>query len=147
MMAVILVMFGFTFYILPSPITLTINDILYSLSIFSFHFFNFFYSYKYKDILDTEYPHTGYHVHEDVDHHTGRGFGIYTNFTQAPVFADCGLKFPNKADVKIENPMVLDLDSKGGFKNVLRKGGKAFGEFKVPAVKTSHGWSKPGFGP
>jgi len=99
------------------------------------------------DILDTEYPHTGYHVHEDVDHHTGRGFGIYTNFTQAPVFADCGLQFPNKATVKIQNPMVLDLDSKGGFKNVLRQGGVAFGEFQSPAVKMSHGWKKPGFGP
>jgi len=92
-----------------------------------------------------EYPYTGYHVHEDVDHHSGAGFGVYTNFTCASVVAPHGLKFPDKENILIQNPMTRFLNGMGGQLNVLREGETPIGEASTRSNLLSRGWI--GLGP
>mmetsp|Transcript_50448 Transcript_50448/g.58301 ORF Transcript_50448/g.58301 Transcript_50448/m.58301 type:complete len:658 (-) Transcript_50448:27-2000(-) len=92
-----------------------------------------------------EYPYAGYYVHEDVDHHSGAGFGVYTNFTCANVMAPHGLKFPDKENILIQNPMTRFLNGMGGQLNVLREGETPIGEASNTSNKLSRGWI--GLGP
>merc|ERR1719491_1784645 len=92
-----------------------------------------------------EYPYAGYYVHEDVDHHSGAGFGVYTNFTCADVVAPHGLKFPDKENILIQNPMTNFLNGMGGQLNVLREGETPIGEASTRSNLLSRGWI--GLGP
>ena len=90
-----------------------------------------------------EFSHTGYHVHEDVDAHTGRGIGVYSNFTCFDVNACKGISFPSKDLVKIQNPFTLFLNNYGGINNVLHEGEKKVGEAVNSENKLARAWIGP----
>jgi hypothetical protein len=90
--------------------------------------------------VNHSFAHTGYHVHESVKSHTGRGIGVYSNFTCFDVQAEKGLKFPLMGGVKILNPFTVFLNGYGGIKNVLHEGETVVGECVHKDKKVSRGW-------
>jgi len=90
--------------------------------------------------VNYEFSHTGYHVHADVETHTGRGVGVYSNFTCFEVVAKKGLSFPSKDKIKIENPFTVFLNGDGGIENVLHEGEEKIGDAVSAARKLARGW-------
>jgi len=94
--------------------------------------------------VNIEFSHTGYRVHKDVEAHSGRGIGVYSNFTCFDVNAHKGLMFPAKDKIKIQNPFTIFLNGKGGIENVLHEGENKVGEAVTSANTLARGWI--GFG-
>ncbi|VEU40320.1 unnamed protein product [Pseudo-nitzschia multistriata] len=90
--------------------------------------------------VDTDFNHTGYHVHQDVGVHTAKGLGVYSNFTQFSVVAAKGLSFPSLDLISIENPFTVFLNGKGGIKNVLHEGEEKIGDEVSKLNKLARGW-------
>ena len=76
--------------------------------------------------------------------HTGRGIGVYSNFTCFDVVAGKGHSFPKKDNIKIQNPFTIFLNGFGGIKNVLHEGEKKIGDAVTADSKLARGWL--GFG-
>lgn len=83
------------------------------------------------DVDFAEGRFTGYLVEPNVQEHTGRGIGVYSNFQCYDVKAPYGLKVPgayvglNK--IQIESPFTVYLSNKGGIKGVIKLGGEVVG--------------------
>lgn len=90
--------------------------------------------------VNTDYKHTGYHVHEDVDVHHGRGIGVYSNFACFDVVAQKGLMFPDKDLISIQNPFTRYLNGKGGIQSVLHEGEEKIGKAVSKGYLLSRGW-------
>lgn len=90
--------------------------------------------------VNTDFTHTGYRVHKDVNVHYGRGIGVYSNFTCFDVVADKGIMFPEKDLIKIENPFTVFLAGGGGIAKVLYEGENKVGDSVTADNKIAHGW-------
>lgn len=84
----------------------------------------------------------GYFVDPNVQKHTARGLGVYSNFQCFDVKAPLGFKVPTSdegIDITIESPFTVYLSNKGGIKNVIKIGKEVIGG----EVKFSHGNPNP----
>jgi len=77
------------------------------------------------DFADNKF--VGYYVNPSVKEHVGRGIGVYTNFQCYDVHSHVGISVPDTPKVVIRNPFSVFLNNKGGIKNVIKLGNKAFG--------------------
>eukprot|EP00548_Thalassiothrix_antarctica_P006672 CAMPEP_0194132734 /NCGR_PEP_ID=MMETSP0152-20130528/3140_1 /TAXON_ID=1049557 /ORGANISM="Thalassiothrix antarctica, Strain L6-D1" /LENGTH=708 /DNA_ID=CAMNT_0038827893 /DNA_START=38 /DNA_END=2164 /DNA_ORIENTATION=+ len=95
-----------------------------------------------------EKGYAGYYVNPDVENHTGRGIGVYSNFKNEHVKVPHGVIIPKKPNVRISTPFSRFLNNKGGITKVINVVGdsdQAYGEMVHKENKHSRGWI--GFGP
>lgn len=90
--------------------------------------------------VNTDFDHTGYHVHQDVTVHLAKGLGVYSNFTQFDVVAAKGLMFPVAESISIQNPFTVFLNGHGGIENVLHEGEEKVGKAVNELNKLARGW-------
>jgi len=90
--------------------------------------------------VSADYNHAGYHVHENIESHSGRGIGVYSNFTCFDVTARKGLMFPAKDQISIHNPFTVFLNGYGGIENVLHEGRKKVGDAVSKSNKLARAW-------
>mmetsp|Transcript_23336 Transcript_23336/g.34447 ORF Transcript_23336/g.34447 Transcript_23336/m.34447 type:complete len:680 (+) Transcript_23336:89-2128(+) len=74
---------------------------------------------------------TGYYVDENVEEHTARAIGVYSNFQVYDVDATTGMQLPSKEGIILHNPFSLFLNNKGSIQKTLNQGGALVG--KKPA--------------
>ena len=78
------------------------------------------------DFVDNEY--TGYYVDDNVDVHTARGVGVYTNFQVYDGRPERGISVPPKEGISLSNHYTRFLDNRGGIQNVVKVGEKLVGK-------------------
>ena len=79
----------------------------------------------------------GYHIHEDVTHHTAGGVGIYSNFRDHFVPVKMAIYHPPENNIVFTDAFTKLLDNNGQINSIINGLGKAADEQKDPPSRMS----------